>query len=79
MKDHTELKLTYNQTSDKICLETYDEGFFNQEIDITSEVVELVVEKLFNDMGCPENGGVLELTRKRDKRDGIVKVIGEIK
>jgi len=78
MKDPNKLTLTYNQTSGKICLETYDEGFFNQEIDITSEVVELVVEKLFNDMGCPENGGVLELTRKKDKRDGIVKVIGEI-
>ena len=78
-KDHSELKLTYNQTSGKICLETYDEGFFNQEIDITSEVLELVVEKLFNDMGCPENGGILELTRKQDKRDGVVKVIGEIK
>ena len=78
-EDSSEIKLTYNQTSGKICLETYDEGFFNQEIDITSEVVELVVEKLFNDMGCPENGGVLELTRKQDKRDSIVKVIGEIK
>ena len=79
MKDKNQLKLTYNQTSGKICLETYDEGFFNQEIDITSEVVELVVEKLFNDMGCPKNGGVLELTRKQDKRDSVVKVIGEIK
>jgi len=38
-----------------------------------------VIEKLFNDMNCPTNGGVLELTRKKDKRDGIVKVIGEIK
>ena len=79
MKEKNQLKLTYNQTSGKICLETYDEGFFNQEIDITSEVVELVIEKLFNDMGCPENGGVLELIRKKDKRDGVVKVIGEIK
>ena len=59
-KEQNQLKLTYNQTSGKICLETYDEGFFNQEIDITSEVVELVVEKLFNDMGCPENGGVCQ-------------------
>ena len=79
MENQNHLKLTYNQTSGKICLETYDEGFFNQEIDITSEVVELVVEKLFNDTRCPENGGVLELTRKQDKRDNIVKVIGEIK
>ena len=79
MKDKNQLKLTYNQTSGKICLETYDEGFFNQSIDITSEVVDLVVEKLFNDAGCPVNGGVLELTRKQDRRDNIVKVIGEIK
>ncbi len=79
MKDKNQLKLTYNQTSGKICLETYDEGFFNQSIDITSEVVELVVEKLFNDMDCPTDGGVLELVRKQDKRDGITKVIGEIK
>ena len=53
----SKLKLTYNQTSGKISLETYDEGFFNQSIDITDEVVELVVEKLFNDMNCPVNGG----------------------
>lgn len=79
MQDKNQLKLTYNQTSGKICLETYDEGFFNQEIDITSEVVELVVEKFFNDIGCPENSGVLELTRKQDKRDNVVRVIGEIK
>jgi len=79
MKENNQLTLTYSQISGKICLETYDEGFFNQSIDITSEVVELVVEKLFNDMECPENGGVLELTRKKDKRDNIVKVIGEIK
>jgi len=79
MKDKNELKLAYNQTSGKICLETYDEGFFNQSIDITSEVVELVIEKLFDDMECPPNGGVLELTRKKDKRDNIIKVIGEIK
>jgi len=78
MQDPSELKLTYNQTSGKICLETYDEGFFNQSIDITSEVVELVVEKLFNDMECPPHGGVLKLTRKRDKRENIIKIIGEI-
>ena len=78
MKDPNELKLTYNQTSGKICLETYDEGFFNQEIDITNHVVELVIEKLFNDMNCPSNGGVLELTRKFDERTRIEKIIGQI-
>ena len=57
MKDKNQLKLTYNQADSKICLETYDEGFFNQSIDITDEVVELV----------------------RDKRDKIIKILGEIK
>lgn len=79
MKTETQIKLSYNETSGKICLESYDEGFFNQEIDITDEVVELVIEKLFNDMGCPPNGGVLELKRSRDKRGDVVKVIGTIK
>jgi len=79
MKEKNQFKLTYNQTSGKICLETYDEGFFNQSIDITDEVVELVVEKLFNDMDCPVNGGTIELTRKREKRGDLVRVIGEIK
>ena len=34
MKEKNQLKLTYNQIDSKICLETYDEGFFNQSIDI---------------------------------------------
>ena len=78
-KEPNQLKLTYNQTSGKICLETYDEGFFNQSIEITSEVMELVIEKLFNDMECPPDGGVIELTRKKEVRGDLVKVIGEIK
>ena len=79
MKENSQLKLTYNNTDSKICLETYDEGFFNQSIDITDEVVELLIEKLFNDMNCPVNGGTIELTRKQGKRDSIVKILGEIK
>jgi len=42
-------------------------------------VLELVIEKLFNDMNCPVNGGSIELTRKKDKRGDLVRVIGEIK
>lgn len=75
----TQLKLSYNESTGKITLETHDEGFFNQEIDITNDVVELVIEKLFNDMGCPPNGGVLELKRSKEKRGDLVKVIGTIK
>jgi hypothetical protein len=78
-KEQSKLKLTYNETNGKICLETYDQGFFNQEIDITDEVMELVIEKLFNDMGCPANGGVIELKRVKEKRGDVVKVIGTIK
>jgi len=77
--DPSQLTPTYNQTSGKIYLETYDEGFFNQSIDITSEVVELVVEKLFDDMECPPRGRVIELTRKKEVSGDIVKVIGKIK
>ena len=76
-QEPSQLKLNYNNTTGKICLETYDEGFFNQSIDITNEVVELVVEKLFNDMKCQPNGGVLELTRKKEVRGDLVKIIGE--
>ena len=78
-RENSQLKLTYNQIESKIALETYDEGFFNQSIDITDEVVELVIEKLFNDFNCPTDGGVLELIRKQGVRESIVKVIGSIK
>ncbi len=60
-------------------LETYDKGFLTKRQIFTSEVVELVVERLFNGMKCPANGRVLKLTRQQDKKDNIVKVIGEIK
>ena len=33
-----------------------------------------MIEKLFNDIECPPYGGVLELTRKKDISEGIVKV-----
>jgi len=58
-KEPSELKINYSYETGKISLETYDEGFFHQSIDITDEVVELVVEKLFNDIDCPVNGGMI--------------------
>jgi len=78
-KEQSELRLNYNSDTNIISLDTYNEGFFNQSIDITNEVVDLVVEKLFNDLDCPTNGGIVELIRKRDKRDNIIKVIEQIK
>lgn len=77
-KEPSELRLVYSETTGKITMETYDEGFFNQGLDITSAVMELAVEKLFDDMDCPPNGGSVLLTRKNDKRNGVIKVIGEI-
>ena len=78
-QEPSELKLIYNNTTGKITMEAYNEGFFNYELDITKEIMELAVEKLFDDMNCPENGGVVEITRKKEKRNGVIKVIGEIK
>ena len=77
-REPSELKISYDHKTKIISLQAYDEGFFKQEIDITSHVVDLVIEKLFNDMNCPPNGGVLELTRKFDKRTKIEKIIGQI-
>lgn len=77
--DQSELKLIYNEQTGKITMEAYDQGFFNYEIDMTNAVLELAVEKLFNDMGCEPNGGQITLTRKADKRGDVVKVLGKIK
>jgi hypothetical protein len=38
-----------------------------------------VVEKLFNDMECPPDGGAIELTRKKEVREDLVKIVEEIK
>lgn len=67
----------YNHIDGKITLQTYDEGFLNTQIDVTSEVVDLVVEKLFNELKCPK-GDKLVLLRELDERDGLVKIIGEV-
>ncbi len=64
MKESNRLKLTYNKASGKTCLETYDEGFL---------IKVQILRK------CPPNGGVIELTLKKEVRDDLVKVIGEIK
>lgn len=77
--NNSEIKLVYNEITGKITMQTFDEGFFNCEIDMTNEVLELAVEKLFNDMDCKPNGGQITLTRKQDIRGDLVRVIGEIK
>lgn len=78
MEEASELKFTYNCDTGQIKMETYDDGFLRNEIDITEAVTDLVVEKLFNDTNCPLGGGVLQLERTRTKKGNIEKIIGTI-
>jgi hypothetical protein len=77
-KEPSQLKIVYNDISKKILLQAYDEGFFNWEKDITQEILEVAVEKLFDDMDCPTNGGVIQLERVNDKRNGVNKILAEV-
>ena len=77
-QEPSEVKLVYNEISSTITLETYDEGFLRNELDITEAVTDLVIEKLFNDTYCPLDGGVLQLERTRNKRTNVEKIIGTI-
>lgn len=40
--------------------------------------MECAVEKLFDDMDCPTNGGVIQLERINDKRNGVNKILAEV-
>jgi len=40
--------------------------------------MEIAVEKLFDDMDCPANGGVIQLERVNDKRNGVNKILVEV-
>lgn len=71
-KEPSELRITYNHKTGVISLEAYDEGFFNWEKDITQEIMEVAVEKLFDDMNCPTDGGIVQLERTKGKREGVV-------
>ena len=56
--------LEYNKQTAKISLNTYDEGFFLSEIDITDAVLTLALEKLYDDYGL-EQGDELHITKKK--------------
>ena len=45
---------------------------------ITQEILEVAVEKLFDDMDCPVNGGVIQLERVNDKRNGVNRILAEV-
>jgi len=56
--------LEYNKETTKITLNTYDDGFFLSEIDITEAVLTLALEKLYDDYGL-EQGDELHITKKK--------------
>ncbi len=56
--------LEYNKETTKITLNTYDEGFFLSETDITDAVLTLALEKLYDDYGL-EQGDELHIKKKK--------------
>jgi len=56
--------LEYNKETTKIMLNTYDDGFFLSETDITEAVLTLALEKLYDDYGL-EQGDELHITKKK--------------
>jgi len=56
--------LEYNKETTKITLNTYDDGFFLSETDITEAVLTLALEKLYDDYGL-EQGDELHITKKK--------------
>ena len=56
--------LEYNKETTKITLNTYDDGFFLSETDITEAVLTLALEKLYDDYGL-EQADELHITKKK--------------
>ncbi len=62
MKNETALE--YNKETAKITLNTYDDGFFLSETDITDAVLTLALEKLYDDYSL-EQGDELYIRKKK--------------
>ncbi|HQT29340.1 MAG TPA: hypothetical protein PLH07_08595 [Sulfurovum sp.] len=58
------IAIEYNKETSKITLNTYDDGFFLSEIDITNAVLTLALEKLYDDYGL-DQGDELHITKKK--------------
>jgi hypothetical protein len=56
--------LEYNKETTKITFNTYDDGFFLSETDITDAVLTLALEKLYDDYGL-EQGDELHIIKKK--------------
>jgi len=64
MKKKNISTIEYNKETTKITLNTYDDGFFLSETDITDAVLTLALEKLYDDYGL-EQGDELHITKKK--------------
>ena len=69
--------LEYNKETTKITLNTYDDGFFLSETDITDAVLTLALEKLYDDYGL-EQGDELHITKKMKSRRNEDKSLGNV-
>jgi hypothetical protein len=77
-QDPSELKFIYNSDTGRITMETYNEGFFNQSLDITEDIMDLAVEKIFDDLSCDNKGQRVLLERLWDKKNKIEKIVGQL-
>ena len=70
----SELKFIYNSDTGRITMETCNEGFFNQSLDITEHIMDLAVEKIFDDLSCDGKGQRVLLERLWDKKITLKKL-----
>ncbi len=68
MKTMQTKTLEYSKETGKITLNTYDDGFFLSETDITDAVLTLALEKLYDDYGL-EQGDELHIKKKKSLKN----------
>ncbi len=57
--------LEYNKQTGKITLNEYDDGFLDTEVDVTTAVLTLAMEKIYDDNDLDEGDEVL-ITKKKN-------------
>lgn len=57
--------LEYNKQTGRITLSEYDDGFLDNEVDVTTAVLTLAMEKIYDDNGLDEGDEVL-ITKKKN-------------
>ena len=59
-------------------METFDEGFLSNELDITDAIMDLAIEKIFDDLSCDNKGQRVLLERLWDRKNKIEKIVGKL-